>query len=171
MFIMSNLLPISPSWRCFLLFATFLYSVFTAYRKELTCSKIENTIDFVLWLLFLIILAYTGIYMGPRVTNLGYKFAVHVGKYANQCDDEVSCRKVKNLRVNILIELLQINLLLSKAARNRKPFLNCGFFNIDFTLKTLLSRQLKRTWSSLRNLRRTLMSMHNFLNSANELHI
>lgn len=69
------------------------------------------------------------------------------------------------------LELLQINLLLSKAARNRKPFLNCGFFNIDLSLRTLLSRQLQRTWSSLRNLRRTLMSMHNFLNSANELHI
>lgn len=75
--------------------------------------------------------------MGSRVTNRGNQFVVYVGKYANQCDDEVSYRKVKKFKENIwkvLMRLLQINLLLLKAAGSRKPILNCGLFNIDLTL-------------------------------------
>lgn len=92
--------------------------------------------DFILFNVFINIPSIIAIYMGSRVTSRGNQFAVYVGKYANQCDDEVSCRKVKKLGVNRNYGCfaLQINLLLLKATGSRKPILNCGFFNIDLTL-------------------------------------
>jgi hypothetical protein len=118
------------------IFTICLLILLFAYHQQ---TKIENSVDFVLWLLFLIIPAHIGICVGSRVTSRGNQFAVYVGKYANQCEDEISYRKVRVvfLVFKYLLELkskFQINLLLSKATTCRKPVLNCGFFNIDLTL-------------------------------------
>jgi hypothetical protein len=74
------------------IFATSFVVLVVAYDRR---TEIENFSDFIVWNIFLIIPSIIAIYIGSGVTEKGNQFAVLVGKYANQCDDEISHRKVR----------------------------------------------------------------------------
>jgi hypothetical protein len=67
------------------IFATSFVVLVVAYDRR---TEIENFSDFIVWNII-------AIYIGSGVTEKGNQFAVLVGKYANQCDDEISHRKVR----------------------------------------------------------------------------
>jgi 7tm Chemosensory receptor len=98
-----------------------------------------HSVEFSMWVIFLILPSNFATYAAARVTAQGKKLETYMGKLLNHYDNEEVCEKVRMYSNFLLYFILEFYFFKIKSLQfklaNRKLIFSCGFFNIDLPFR------------------------------------